>query len=265
MIQLLSVTRRKQPTRLPSQTYGWRPGQRRMEQAPIAETPSTLAGVAIFADVPSEVLERVHKHCKWRRYGPGEPIVDYLDVSDDVFFITAGEVCVTIYSVAGRAVSFRNLGAGDIFGEYAAIDGEPRCASVEARTSCLIASMSGASFRKLLLNEPHVAQALIKNLVRNVRTLTKRVYEFSTLAVNNRIQAELLRLASLSPRQGKSARLDPAPRHSEIASRISTHREAVSRELNRLSRIGIIERENGILVIRNVDRLAAMLHEMTGE
>ena len=265
MMQLLSVTRRKQPTRLPSQTYGWRPGQRRMEQPPIPETQPTLAGIAIFADVPSDVLERVHKHCTWRRYGPGEPIVDYLDLADEVFFVTAGEVWVTIYSVAGKAVSFRNLGPGDIFGEYAAIDGEPRCANVEARSRCLIASMSGASFRKLLLNEPHVAQALIKNLVRNVRALTKRVYEFSTLAVNNRIQAELLRLANLAPRQGKSARLNLVPRHSEIASRISTSREAVSRELNRLSRIGIIERENGNLIIKDVDQLAAMLHEMTGE
>ena len=264
MNQLLSVTRRKQ-VRLPFQAYGRRSGQRRMEQPQIAETPSTLAGVGIFADVPSEVLERVHKRCKWRRYGPGEPILDYLDASDDVFFIAAGEVCVTIYSVAGRAVSFRNLGPGDIFGEYAAIDSEPRCASVEARNSCLIVSMSGASFRKILLNEPHMAQALIKNLVRNVRTLTKRVYEFSTLAVNNRIQAELMRLASLVQRQGKSARLNPAPKHSEIASRVSTHREAVSRELNRLSRVGLIERENGTLLIRDVDRLAAMLHEMTGE
>jgi CRP/FNR family cyclic AMP-dependent transcriptional regulator len=157
------------------------------------------------------------------------------------------------------------LGPGDIFGEYAAIDGEPRSANVEARTSCLIASMSATAFRKLLLSEPAVAEALIKSLVRNVRTLTKRVYEFSTLAVNNRIQAELLRLASLAPRKGKSARLDPAPTHSEIASRISTHREAVSRELNRLSRIGIIERQNGSLVVQDLERLAAMLHEMTGE
>jgi CRP-like cAMP-binding protein len=125
--------------------------------------------------------------------------------------------------------------------------------------------MSATSFRKLLLTEPHVAQALIKSLVGNVRTLTKRVYEFSTLAVNNRIQAELLRLAGLAPREGNSARLDPAPTHSEIASRISTHREAVSRELTRLSRIGIIERQNGTLIIRDLERLAAMLHEMTGE
>ena len=107
-------------------------------------------------------------------------------------------------------MSFRNLGPGYIFGEYAAIDGDPRCASVVARTDCLIASMSAKEFRKLLVTEPMVAQALIGELVRNVRTLTKRVYEFSTLAVNNRIQAELLRLASLAPREGKSARLDPA-------------------------------------------------------
>ena len=244
---------------------GWRPGRRRMEQPQIKEPHYTLAGIAIFAGLPSQALERVHQLCSWRRYEPGEPIVDYLDASDEVFFVSTGEVCVTIYSIAGKAVSFRNLGPGDIFGEYAAIDGEPRSASVEARTSCLIASMSASAFRKLLQSEPAVAHALIKSLVRNVRTLTKRVYEFSTLAVNNRIQAELLRLASLGLREGKSARLDPAPTHSEIASRISTHREAVSRELTRLSRIGIIGRQSGTLIVLDLDRLAAMLHEMTGE
>jgi hypothetical protein len=101
--------------------------------------------------------------------------------------------------------------------------------------------------------------------VRNVRTLTKRVYEFSTLAVNNRIQAELLRLAGLGTREGKGARISPAPTHAEIASRVSTHREAVTRELNRLSRVGIIERRSGALVVHDLDRLAAMVNEMTGE
>ena len=39
----------------------------------------------------------------------------------------------------------------------------------------------------------------------------------------------------------------------------------MTRELNRLSRIGIIERQPGILIVREVERLAEMLHEMTGE
>jgi CRP/FNR family cyclic AMP-dependent transcriptional regulator len=243
----------------------WRLGRRRMTRSQIAEPHYTLAGISIFSALPPTVLQTVHRSCSWRRYEPGELIVDYLDASDDVFFVAAGDVCVTIHSLAGKAVSFRNLGAGEMFGEYAAIDGESRSASVEARTSCLIASMTAKEFRKLLETEPAVAQAVLRGLVRNVRSLTKRVYEFSTLAVNNRIQAELLRLASLAPREGKGARVHPAPTHAEIASRVSTHREAVTRELNRLARIGIIERQTGALIVRDLERLAAMLHEMTGE
>ena len=60
-------------------------------------------------------------------------------------------------------------------------------------------------------------------------------------------------------------RLDPAPTHAEIASRVSTHREAVTRELNRLSKVGLITREGAALIVHDLDSLAAMLHQMTGE
>jgi CRP-like cAMP-binding protein len=125
--------------------------------------------------------------------------------------------------------------------------------------------MPAGAFRELLRTEPAVAQALLVQFVTRIRALTTRVYEFSILAVKNRIQAELLRLASLGPREGKSARIVPAPTHVEIASRVSTHREAVTRELNRLARIGIIERRGGTLLVKNVEELAEMVHKATGE
>ena len=236
-----------------------------MARSNVEEPQNPLERFTIFADLERKALERVRARCRWRRYEPGEPIVDYLDGSDDVFFIAAGEARVTIYSLAGKAVSFRDLGPGDVFGEYPAIDGGPRSASVEARTSCLVASMSASAFKELLQAEPAVARALLTQLVMTIRSLTTRVYEFSTLAVNNRIQAEVLRLAHLVPREGKSVRIVPAPTHVEIANRISTHREAVTRELNRLSRIGIIERRGGELLVRDVDRLATIVYEATGE
>ena len=125
--------------------------------------------------------------------------------------------------------------------------------------------MPAAAFRELLQTEPAVAQALLVQFVTRIRALTTRVYEFSILAVKNRIQAELLRLASLGPREGKSARIVPAPTHVEIASRVSTHREAVTRELSRLARIGIIERRGGTLLVKNVEELTEMVHKATGE
>jgi len=236
-----------------------------MARSQTTQISKSLEKVAVFTGLPADTLTRVQKLCSWRHYEPGEPIVDYLDASDDVFFITAGEARVSIYSLAGKAVTFTDLGPGDMFGEYAAIDGASRSATIEARTRCNVASMSGAAFRDLLQSEPSVMWALLRQSVCKIRTLTTRVYEFSALAVSNRIQAEVLRLARLAPREGKGARIGSAPTHSEIASRISTHREAVTRELNRLSRLGIIERTGGILLVKDVDRLAAMVYEVTGE
>jgi len=69
----------------------------------------------------------------------------------------------------------------------------------------------------------------------------------------------------VAARDGKRVRISPAPTHTEIASRVSTHREAVTRELTRLSRIGLIERERNALLVKDVERLAEMVHAATGE
>ena len=90
----------------------------------------SLKGIAIFAGLSANALARIRLRCSWRRYEQVEPIVNYLDPSDEVFFITAGEAHVTIYSHAGKVVSFGELSSGEVFGEYAAIDHGPRFASV---------------------------------------------------------------------------------------------------------------------------------------
>ncbi|MGB6194855.1 MAG: cyclic nucleotide-binding domain-containing protein [Methyloceanibacter sp.] len=139
-------------------------------------------------------LKDIEQRCSWRRYEPGEPIVEYLDRSDDVFFLVDGEARVIIYSLTGKVVSFHDLSPGDMFGEYPAIDGRPRSASVEARTSCLVALMPASAFLDLVQSEPKVSQALLKQLVATIRRLSTRVYEFSAhiMAITaRRIYAEM--------------------------------------------------------------------------
>jgi CRP/FNR family cyclic AMP-dependent transcriptional regulator len=182
-----------------------------------------------------------------------------------VFIIAAGQVRVSIYSASGIAVAFSDLGPGDIFGEFAAIDGAPRSAGIEAQSRCLVASISSGVFREMLESEPAAMLALLRKVIMTARQMTARVYEFSVLPVSDRVHAELLRMAKTTPTQGKSIAISPAPTNAEIASRISTHREAVSREIKNLSRIGIVERRDGILWIKDVEWLASKVHEETGE
>jgi CRP-like cAMP-binding protein len=150
-----------------------------MVETHITKPQRFLKDTALLAGLSADSLNRIQQSCSWRRYEPGEPIVEYLDRSDDVFFITSGEARVIIYSLAGKVVSFHDLGPGDMFGEYPAIDGRPRSASVEARTSCLVALMPSAAFKELLRTEPAAADALLRQLVVTIRRLSTRVYEFS--------------------------------------------------------------------------------------
>lgn len=217
--------------------------------------------IELFRNLAPGVVARAQQQCNWRNYEVGELILDYLDNTHEVYFLTEGEARVSIYSADGKAITFSDLQSGDMFGEISAIDHRPRSASIEARTKCCIASMSSAAFVSLLRTEPEIGFELLRRLARMIRDLTNRVYEFSSLDVANRTRAELLRIARLALRQGGLIKIEPAPTHAEIASRISTHREAVTREFNRLSRLGIIERKGTSLIVKDLERLEDMVEE----
>lgn len=225
----------------------------------------SLRHIEVFANLDPETLASVEMRCAWRSYEPGEIVIDYLDKSGDVFFVVSGHARASLYSPQGKVVTYSDMGPGEMFGEYGAIDGAPRSANIEARTSCLVASMPDGAFRALLLSAPVVAMNLIGHIVARVRTLTNRIFEFSALAVNNRIQAEVLRLSRQASKLGETVVIDPAPVHADIASCTSTHREAVTRELNRLARLGILKRRGKALVVVDLARLTAMVHEAAGE
>lgn len=225
-----------------------------------ASTGATRVGiVSLFGGLAARELEAIAKRCRWRRFARDEQIVRAEDDTKEVYFIVEGSVRAEVYSGSGRAVTFRDLGPGDVFGELSAIDRQPRSANIVALSDVTIASVSADEFWRLLREYPAIAEATLHRLSALVRSLSDRVVEFSTLAVRNRIHAELLRLAGEHMTSDNSALIKPFPTHSEIANRISTHREAVSRELSELTRSGIVERRDGALLIDAVDRLAKLL------
>jgi CRP-like cAMP-binding protein len=220
--------------------------------------------IEVLESVSPGDLEALAKRLRWKRYGADQQIISHLDESTDVFLVIEGMVRVTVYSPAGKEVTFRDIEAGEYFGELAAIDGLPRSATVAALTDSLIACMSAEIFWEILRTYPDVAALVLKQLAGSIRALTERVFEFSALAVRNRVHAELLRLAHHHMVGENTAMIRPAPTHAELASRVSTHREAVTRELNHLSRDGLVERQAGALAIHDVERLARLVQNVVG-
>lgn len=222
----------------------------------ITGRPHPLAAVDLFRDLDLQQLAEIERHTRTRPYRAGQTVVGYQDDSHDVFFVLRGKLKVTIFSEAGREVSFRELQAGTSFGELSAIDGQPRSANVIALSDALVASMTAADFMATVRRYPEVAVCCLRKLALLVRALSERVYGFSD-KVDVRICHELLRLARENTAGPNAARLAPAPKHAEIASRVNTHREAVSRLLSRLAKLGVVQRNRGELLIRDVQALEA--------
>ena len=224
---------------------------------------NTLENIDLLSGLSRSELEALAKRCRWRRFGANEQVLAHLDAGTDVLFLAEGRLRVSLYSSSGKEVSFEDLDAGQMFGELAAIDRKGRSASVFTLEPSNVAFLDATSFMELLRTHFTVAHRVMMGLCRLVRRLDERVFEFSTLTVSNRIHAELLRLAGGDARM-QTAAISPAPRHADIASRVSTHREAVTREMNVLARAGVLKQERDALHILDLPKLARMVHEVLG-
>ena len=214
-----------------------------------------LRRIDLLQGLSSDRLDAISRNCVWRTCSAGRRLVTREDADRDVHFIVSGSVLVTTYSPNGRETSFRELAQGTCFGELAALDGRPRSADVVALTPGLIASMPPAVFRDLLREEWIVSERVLVHLADLARGLVERVLELSTLTVQQRLCMELLRLARAGSSAAGSARIEPIPRHTALAHRVSTYREQITRELSSLTRAGVLARDGMALVVRDMARL----------
>lgn len=221
--------------------------------------------VPLLAPLSAERRAAVGRECRWRLYRPHETIIDRSDEGRDAYFVIEGRVRVVNYSASGREVSFDDLGPGAFFGELAAIDGGPRSAGVIAVTATRVAIMPPAVLGRLAAEEPQIAATLLRHLAGIVRRSTERIMDLSTLAANNRVQAEILRLARKGLKEDGTAVIRPIPVHGDVAGRVSTARETVARVFGDLARSGLVERRGDHLFVRDFNALRDIVEDVRGE
>ena len=105
----------------------------------------------------------------------------------------------------------------------------------------------------------------MQELTRLARQLSGRIVEFSALGVAGRLHAELLRLAEQNVQADGSGVITPFPTNEELASRISTRREAVNRELRRLEKLKLLERDTNKRIIRDLEGFRELVSDAEGD
>lgn len=212
-----------------------------------------------YLTVPENVRDVLARNGRQLRVRKGHVLLAVGLPANDVYFVVDGRVSVSLVSAQGRETVLRLIEQGEMFGELAAIDGQPRSADVVAVENSTLLVIPGNVFTGLIESEPVLSLWLARYLAHQVRYLTNRIYELSTMGVGPRLQAELLRLAG-EPATDGSACISRVPTQAELAARIGTNRETVTREFALLVREGLLAREGRRIIVPSVARLADRLH-----
>jgi len=116
----------------------------------------------VTSNAKSRILKR-------RSFGKGETIFREGDSGNFACFIETGHVDIFKADASGRGMQVARLGPGEVLGEMALIDGQPRCASAVAIDNVVVALISKADLQKLMDQSSPGLVGILKTLIARLR------------------------------------------------------------------------------------------------
>ncbi len=221
-----------------------------------------LGGIELLAGLTPEERAGLARECNFQNFSNGQTIVDKDDKDRDVLLIVKGRVEVTRFSISGKEISLEEIPEGKYFGEFSAIDGEPRSATVIAAANCTLAHVSPALFRRMMESHPGIAWEVLVQLTRIIRVSNERIMDLATLTSYQLVCSEILRLTEPDAATKGAWSIYPLPRQSDIARRIGTSRETVGRVIRDLIDGGVVSKKGRSVFIPNLEKLELMVQRL---
>lgn len=215
-----------------------------------------LGNLSFFKGVSETTIEELGRRCRWLEVHEGEALISAGAPLDKVFFVLRGEFRFLMYTPGGRVLSLRGAVKGSFIGEAALVEDVSIAYSIEAARYSTVASVSARMFFECMESDRELLRAVMRSVAERYDMLAEHVVELTTLSVPARVQNELARLCRENVNSDGSATIYPFPTQADLARRIGTHREAVSRAMSHLQSIGVVVRDGERLFIPHVGRLA---------
>ncbi len=219
----------------------------------------SLAGITMLRRLSDEERRTVEGQCLFRRIAPGAIVLDRFTSSDAVYFIVSGTARVVHYVADHQEITIATISAGDAIGEISAIDGLGRSATVVAEEECAVAELPREQFQALLIRRGDVALELLQRWAGTIRNLSEKVSHLSIGSPDQRVYAELVRLARAEKPGSDRWLIRDLPSHQELAQWAQTSREVVAGALGLLLRRGIAERRTKTLHINDYKALTELV------
>ena len=208
-----------------------------------------LKQIPLFAHLKDAQLKAIASRCKKVLFKKGSVIFQMKDMSTDLYIVDAGNLKAMLSDDEGDEIVLANFEKGAFFGELSLLDEKGRSATIVADADSELAVLKKDIFLDLLFKNPRIAVELLTTLAERLRKADEMIESLASFEVGERLVRALLDDAT-SGKAGATGLLRAGKvTHKELAARIGSSREAVSKCMKALSVKGIIkEAEDHILI-----------------
>lgn len=201
-----------------------------------------------FSALGPDAIAQIAALCTSRHLSDGETLFVKGDPGDALYGVRRGQVAITTTTSTGRQLTLNILGAGDVFGEIALLDGHPRSADAVASGPVELFVIRRQDFQDLLRRQPEITTRIIELLCERLRFSSERLEEVSLLSFRSRLARRLLKLAD-------DFGEDVAITQEDLSVLVGAGRETVNRQLQKWQRSGIVHLGRGHVRIVDPARL----------
>jgi CRP/FNR family cyclic AMP-dependent transcriptional regulator len=204
---------------------------------------SMLAKTELFGALSSDAVTQLASRFHTVQFKRGQTIYERGDAGNALYLIRSGQIRFSVVSGDGRELSVRVAKAGEIIGEIAVLDRQPRTATAVALTAVTANSLARTDLDRLLLQEPQLARNAIDFLCQRLRDTTDQLELIALYPVEVRLARFLLvALKGQSAQSGKRIPLELGFSQGELAQLLGASRPKVNLALGILEEAGAIGR-----------------------
>ena len=211
---------------------------------------AALKAEPYFKSLDDAELSRLARSLVERTYEKDQVIFLEGEPCQGLYIVREGSIKIYKLSAEGREQILTAVQAGGSFNEVAVFDGGPNPANAAALHSAKVWIVPRSAIVDLIQRRPDVALAIIQNLGARLRHLVGLVEDLSLRQVSSRLAKLLFEM---------SAGQEPGLTQQEMAARLGTVREMVSRSLKQLEVRGLVRIERGKIVVLDRAGLEKMI------
>ena len=215
---------------------------------------SVLRKHPIFADLEPEAFEQLCRYAKHSTLKRGATLFSKGDPGNSLYAVISGTVKMSISSPDGRNAILNIVGPGEIFGEIALLDGQPRSTDAIANSNCELFVIDRREFIPFVKAQPALAMKFIELLCERLRSTSDQVEQIILQNLPGRLASALLRLSekhtSAAP-QGRTIAIT----QQEISEMVGMTRESINKQLRAWAGRDWVRLEHGAIVVLNAEML----------